>query len=357
MRRFLILFLLLVQCVCLSAQKSVTIDGVVYTAVYDDIIENGCYVTSVESTSPAAITIKAEVVIDGISSPVKRITNDALHANIRSITIEAMEVGSRVFQIQEDALKKCPDLERLVLPKDISTVNVGLFVESNKLSVIVLDSEEPIRTAANDKVSDKIAYYSLITGIQLFVPDDAVDVYKNYTDGTGSWPDKGFWNAFDVRPMSELEDEPDPEPQPLPEGVRMPMANGGSVVLLDAVPGHRMHLPSTDGCSFKSATFNGEDASQYISDEIFTVPEYVGVADFIPVFEVLSSADSYPMNDDINIKVVGNTVEVDYAGVPVHVEIFNTAGQCTYDGIGTNVSLAKGVYILKTSGRTFKFAI
>ncbi|MDE6334387.1 MAG: hypothetical protein K2L77_07045, partial [Muribaculaceae bacterium] len=196
---------------------------------------------------------------------------------------------------------------------------------------------------------------------KLYVPDHAVDAYKSddyksESASSDSWPVKGFWSAFDVRPISELTGE-EPDPVEKPEGVRVPLVNGGSMLLIDAVPGHRIHLSAEAASIFKSATFNGEDASQHIEGDVFTVPEYTGVAHFVPVFEMLTSYINTTATDNMDIAVVENCVNVTLDGMPVQVEIFNTAGLMVYSGIGSGVTLSSGVYILKAEKRTFKLAI
>jgi len=363
MKKLLIFLMLVVQGFAMGAQTlSTTVDGVVYTAVYDDKIEvGGCRVTGCDETCPSAIIILPEVEIDGKKSTVKRINNNAISSVVKEILIKKYDNGTRNFQIQAEAFFDCTNLEKVTLPSDLTNFSTAIFVNNAKLQTIVFDREDPngiIIAAADALLDGKVqSYMSLMEKVKLYVPDKSVETYKSFeADKNNNWPNNAFWSVFDVRPMSELENEV-PGPVQTPEGIRIPLTDGGAVVMLDAVPGHRIQLPGDNGCVFISATFNGEDASKYIEGNIFTVPEYSGVADFKPVFEMIQSGVEDMTTDDVDIRINGNTVEVSSAGRPVSVEIYNVSGQQVYSGEGSSVTLDNGVYILKAAGRTFKFAL
>ena len=354
MRRFLISFLLLVQFMAMSAQETVSTGGVIYKAS----VAGYCEVIGVEADCPKDLIILPEVDFDGTMLFVKRIASGALSGDIQSIEIKSHST-SRNFQIRQNAFAGCKNLETVIFPDDLFNFYSDIFIENTQLHTVVLDMVPPDRSDWVSPVlslADTFEYLNHIRGVKLYVPDDAVEAYRNYNQGVSSgWPHSGFWSEFDIHPISELNDEPGPEP--MLSGLRIPMPYGGAVVLLDAKPGHRVHIPSDPGCIFRSATFNGEDASSYIVGDVFTIPEYDGVADFVPVFEMSTSSAGDVISEDVNVRVYGNVVDVDINGESVPVEIYNSAGQCIYSGIGSGISLAEGVYILKVSKRTFKFAL
>ena len=62
-------------------------------------------------------------------------------------------------------------------------------------------------------------------------------------------------------------------------------------------------------------------------------------------------------DDAVSITVNGGSIEIDGAG-NASVEVYNLSGQLVYSGIETTVGgLARGIYIVRVSGRTFKVAL
>jgi len=62
-------------------------------------------------------------------------------------------------------------------------------------------------------------------------------------------------------------------------------------------------------------------------------------------------------NEDVSITVNGGSIEIDGAG-NASVEVYNLSGQLVYSGTETTVGgLARGIYIVRVSGRTFKVAL
>lgn len=62
-------------------------------------------------------------------------------------------------------------------------------------------------------------------------------------------------------------------------------------------------------------------------------------------------------DDAVSITVNGGSIEIDGAG-NASVEVYNLSGQLVYSGTETTVGgLARGIYIVRVSGRTFKVAL
>ena len=62
-------------------------------------------------------------------------------------------------------------------------------------------------------------------------------------------------------------------------------------------------------------------------------------------------------NDALSVTVNGGSIEIDGAG-NASVEVYNLSGQLVYSGTETTVGgLARGIYIVRVSGRTFKVAL
>lgn len=62
-------------------------------------------------------------------------------------------------------------------------------------------------------------------------------------------------------------------------------------------------------------------------------------------------------NDAVSVTAKGESIEISGAG-NAPVEVYNLSGQLVYSGMGTTVGgLARGIYIVRVSGRTFKVAL
>lgn len=363
MRRILMLLIVGLQCLAMAAQQQTTIDGVIYKTRSADITY-GCTVIGVADDIYSTVNILASVTFGGEEFNVMTISANGLNSpKIKEVCIQAAAEGSRRFTISQNSFNGCTGLEKLVLPSDLYSIHALSLSGNVNLSQIVLEKDVPpvnsLATLVDDTGIEE--YKERINRVKLYVPDHAVDAYKaddykSESASSDSWPVKGFWSEFDVRPISELTGE-EPEPVEKPEGVRVPLVNGGSMLLLDAVPGHRIQL-SVEGASIlKSATFNGEDASAHIDGNVFVVPEYTGVAHFIPVFELSTSYISAASTDRLDIRIDERSVTVTLDGVPADVQIFNAAGQTVYNGVCCGVGLVSGIYVLKAENRTFKFAL
>ncbi len=360
MKRFLILILVAVHCLAMAGQSTISKGDVVYRMVSDSDPTKGVKVYGVNDGCPSKLDIPPYIEINGQKAPVTGINKLASEV-ITEVDIESAEVGFRSFTIVRDAFSGCNNLEKVTLPSDLSKIHALCFLNT-LLKTVVLNSESlPENSMISVLGSENIIndYKIFISGVKLFVPDNSVDTYKNDNspvDLEGEWPVKGFWSAFDVRPISELSGE-NPTPVEKPEGVRVPLVNGGTILLLDAVPGHRIRLEAEGASVLRLATFNGKDASAHIDGDVFTVPDYTGVAHFVPVFEMPTSYINTTANDKLDIRISDNMVDVTYDGMPVNIAIYTVDGRRIYDGIGNNVSLDRGVYVMKTQERTFKFAL
>ena len=362
MKRFLIFLMVVASCLAVAAQEPQTIDGVIYK-MRNNVVAYGCTVVGVTDDCPSKLNILASVKFGADDVNVATISQNALQCNnVNEIDIQSAAEGVRNFTIGQYSFSGCTLLENLTLPTDLSRIHGLSFINNTNLSQIILDkTQPPVNSLATLVDVTGVEGYKLrLSKVKLYVPDSSVDLYKNdesknSSATSDSWPVKGFWSAFDVRPMSELTG--DPEPVEKPEGVRVPLENGGSILLLDAVPGHRIQLQPTDASILKSATFNGEDASQYIEGDVFTIPKYTGVAHFIPVFEMATSNINTVSEDKLVVRVMDRSVSVMLDNVPVDVDIYNMSGQKVYGGHGSGISLDSGVYLLKAENRTFKFAL
>lgn len=62
-------------------------------------------------------------------------------------------------------------------------------------------------------------------------------------------------------------------------------------------------------------------------------------------------------NDAVSVTAKGESIEISGAG-NAPVEVYNLSGQLVYSGMGTTVGgLARGIYIVRVAGRTFKEAL
>ena len=62
-------------------------------------------------------------------------------------------------------------------------------------------------------------------------------------------------------------------------------------------------------------------------------------------------------NDAVSVTAKGESIEISGAG-NAPVEVYNLSGQLVYSGMGTTVGgLARGIYIVRVAGRTFKVAL
>ena len=62
-------------------------------------------------------------------------------------------------------------------------------------------------------------------------------------------------------------------------------------------------------------------------------------------------------NDAVSVTAKGESIEISGAG-NAPVEVYNFSGQLVYSGMGTTVGgLARGIYIVRVAGRTFKVAL
>ncbi len=62
-------------------------------------------------------------------------------------------------------------------------------------------------------------------------------------------------------------------------------------------------------------------------------------------------------DDDVSVTAKGESIEISGAG-NAPVEVYNLSGQLVYSGMGTTVGgLARGIYIVRVAGRTFKVAL
>jgi hypothetical protein len=85
-------------------------------------------------------------------------------------------------RVGKESFYGCPSLESIVLPASLKTIGSGAFNDSPKLMSVYSQATTPatIEGDPNSYYSnDRDAFYTIKQQATLFVPESAVDAYKN----------------------------------------------------------------------------------------------------------------------------------------------------------------------------------
>ena len=134
---------------------------------------------------------------------------------------------------------------------------------------------------------------------------------------------------------------------------------GSSVFSTDAETVDFEILP-TDGLEILQVFYGDEDVTSQLVDNVYTTP--ASTAADVKVLKIKMSTTSSvdDIAEDNAIKVYGMNGNIMISGNSdlVATEVYSVSGQLVYKGTDTTISVpAKGIYIVRVAGQTFKVAL
>ena len=146
---------------------------------------------------PATVTQLGEGVFNGC----KQLTNMVIPEGVTELgkalfaycsVLTSVTLPTTLQRVGKESFYNCPSLESIVLPASLKTIGSGAFNDSPKLMSVYSQATTPatIEGDPNSYYSnDRDAFNTIKQQATLFVPESAVDAYKN----------KQFWQEFGDR--------------------------------------------------------------------------------------------------------------------------------------------------------------
>ena len=315
--------------------ESVEHEGVAYAVVR---IANGAFrdtnVTDVQI--PNTVTEIGDSVFDSAL----RLANVTLPMGITSVpaamfektAIKAVAIPDGVTLVGEGAFQTCESLESVFLPSTLQKIEAYGFNGCQQLREIYC-------LAATPPEATGWAIFLGLSGIDLLVPEESMDEYGEATP----WSDS---ETFTIYPPESVEislpastDHGDWVALPLGMNFAYKIYDGSELIAVTAADSYWVRKPQGK----KTYTVV---PTNYFYDSPATVYE-VGMS----AVEDVSAETAVVSAKNGRIVVDG----FDGNGV---VEVFGVSGQLVYSGTDTAISVpARGIYIVRVAGQTFKVAL
>ena len=310
-------------------------EGVAYAVVR---IANGAFrdtnVTDVQI--PNTVTEIGDSVFDSAL----RLANVTLPMGITSVpaamfektAIKAVAIPDGVTLVGEGAFQACESLESVFLPSTLQKIEAYGFNGCQQLREIYC-------LAATPPEATGWAIFLGLSGIDLLVPEESMDEYGEATP----WSDS---ETFTIYPPESVEislpastDHGDWVALPLGMNFAYKIYDGSELIAVTAADSYWVRKPQ----GRKTYTVV---PTNYFYDSPATVYE-VGMS----AVERVSAETTVVAAKNGRIVVDG----FDGNGV---VEVYGVSGQLVYSGTDTAISVpARGIYIVRVAGQTFKVAL
>ena len=136
------------------------------------------------------------------------------------------------------------------------------------------------------------------------------------------------------------------------------VTNGGSSVFVTGSETADFEIKPDAGMKIEQILYDGEDVTGQLSGNVYSVPA-VAAYDVKNLTIILSSdglsgAEEISTESSIQVYSSGSSIIVKGSDV----EVYNLSGQLVYGGTETTINVpAKGIYIVRVAGQTFKVAL
>ena len=139
------------------------------------------------------------------------------------------------------------------------------------------------------------------------------------------------------------------------------VTNGGSSVFVTGSETADFEIKPDAGMKIEQILYDGEDVTGQLSGNVYSVPA-VAAYDVKNLTIILSSDDlsgAEEISTESSIQVYSSGSSIIVKGSDVeNVAVYNLLGQLVYGGTETTINVpAKGIYIVKVAGQTFKVAL
>ena len=315
--------------------ESVEHEGVAYAVVR---IANGAF----RNTNVTDVQIPNTVteIGNGVFDSALRLANVTLPMGITSVpaamfektAIKAVAIPDGVTLVGEGAFQTCESLESVFLPSTLQKIEAYGFNGCQQLREIYC-------LAATPPEATGWAIFLGLSGIDLLVPEESMDEYGEATP----WSDS---ETFTIYPPESVEislpastDHGDWVALPLGMNFAYKIYDGSELIAVTAADSYWVRKPQGK----KTYTVV---PTNYFYDSPATVYE-VG----------MSAVESVSAGTAVVAAKNGRIVVDGFDGNGV-VEVYGVSGQLVYSGTDTAISVpARGIYIVRVAGQTFKVAL
>ena len=277
---------------------------------------------------------------NGVFDSALRLANVTLPMGITSVpaamfektAIKAVAIPDGVTLVGEGAFQTCESLESVFLPSTLQKIEAYGFNGCQQLREIYCLATTPPEATG-------WAIFLGLTGIDLLVPEESMDEYGEATP----WSDS---ETFTIYPPESVEislpaceEHGDWVALPLGMNFAYKIYDGSKLVAVTAADSYWVRKPQGK----KTYTVV---PTNYFYDSPATVYE-VG----------MSAVESVSAGTAVVAAKNGRIVVDGFDGNGV-VEVFGVSGQLVYSGTDTAISVpARGIYIVRVAGQTFKVAL
>ena len=315
--------------------ESVEHEGVAYAVVR---IANGAF----RNTNVTDVQIPNTVteIGDSVFDSALRLANVTLPMGITSVpaamfektAIKAVAIPDGVTLVGEGAFQTCESLESMFLPSTLQKIEAYGFNGCQQLREIYC-------LAATPPEATGWAIFLGLSGIDLLVPEESMDEYGEATP----WSDS---ETFTIYPPESVEislpastDHGDWVALPLGMNFAYKIYDGSELIAVTAADSYWVRKPQ------------GKKTYTVVPTNYF----YNSPA---TVYEVgMSAVESVSAGTAVVAAKNGRIVVDGFDGNGV-VEVYGVSGQLVYSGTDTAISVpARGIYIVRVAGQTFKVAL
>ena len=277
---------------------------------------------------------------NGVFDSALRLANVTLPMGITSVpaamfektAIKAVAIPDGVTLVGEGAFQTCESLESMFLPSTLQKIEAYGFNGCQQLREIYC-------LAAIPPEATGWAIFLGLSGIDLLVPEESMDEYGEVTP----WSDS---ETFTIYPPESVEislpastDHGDWVALPLGMNFAYKIYDGSELIAVTAADSYWVRKPQGK----KTYTVV---PTNYFYDSPATV------------YEVGMSAVEHVSAETAVVAAKNGRIVVDGFDGNGVVEVFGVSGQLVYSGTDTAISVpARGIYIVRVAGQTFKVAL
>ena len=328
-------------------------------------------------------------------------------------SLTSLTIAEGVTSIGENAFAGCSKLTSVTIPESVTSIGTNAFNDCNSLNEVICCAAKPC-SLGNE------VFVNTPSSKILYVPMGSVDNYKSSswskyfstiivgltieTEGDGKFYNNGVEVANGMRislgsvtffiladdnnkiASATLDDEDvkgeivnhiltieDCAYAGILKVVFAPITENEASLTVKGAETHSLTHYYKDGTEAKidvrpeagwklySLSFNGEDATNDVSDNTYTTPALFGDNHLEVVMKSDDGTGVDGLEDaqrKISFRKNGNTVEILNLEEGERILIYNADGACEYQGKNHTVTLSNNnVYILSTEKETLKFAL
>lgn len=321
-------------------EKETAYDFAVNELHYKIISDNKVDVVGSDTGIEGSVEVPGEVEYDNETFQVQSISYYAFRNRplITQIIIKESS-ESRQMRIGQQAFENCTSLHTLDFPADLDKIEPSMINGCIALTTIVCRS-----MIAPDVMTGTEDYQEVIgkQGVVLYYPYEA---YNSYVRNSA------YWKSYNSKYLSTY--NPD---KIFTLTLNLQGENDGKITLYDAQPGQKMQFIGATNTTAPVVRVNRKKMTLDENNE-FTIPDNLPAGNLLLTLNDSSQTSSVADADICLCYSINGRILTVNSTDGKTIEVFDMLGARIFSGLNAELSLARGMYIVKTGDKVEKVLI